>query len=86
MTNLNINAKITLYWYILSIIAFMILHLSLDWSLTASLSAFIVLTIKPTVDVLVRVNHFYPIKNYVLACGVITTAIALAICKAVGVI
>lgn len=86
MTNLKINAKITLYWYILSSIAFMILHLSLDWSLTASLLAFVVLTIKPTVDVLVRVNHFYPIKNYGLAYGAITTAIALAICKAVGVI
>jgi hypothetical protein len=86
MTNLNIFAKITLYWYLLSGIAFMYLHQSFEWSLTASLSVLFVLTIIPTIAVVKKINHYYPFRNFILAYGVIITAMALAICKASGVI
>lgn len=86
MTNLNISAKITLYWYLLSGIAFMYLHQSFGWSLPASLSVLVILTIIPTLVVVFKINHYYPFKKYCLAYGLISTAIALAIFKAVGVI
>lgn len=86
MTNLNISAKLTLYWYLLSGIAFMYIHQSFGWSLTASLSVLVVLTIIPTLTVVKKINHYYPFMKYPLAYGVIITAIALAICKASGVI
>jgi len=86
MTNLNSQAKQFLFWYFLSGFAFFYVRFSYNWSLHDSFSLLFALTILPTYILGITLNYYYPFKKYGLAYCVIGTAIALAICKAVGVI
>lgn len=86
MTNLNSQAKQFLFWYFLSGFAFIYVRFSLGWSLLDSFSLLFALTILPTYILGIVINYYYPFKKYALSYGVIITAIALAFCKAAGVI